>query len=229
MSDTLLDGWTPRPLPTMEPLEGTWVTLVPTDVARDADRLHEVTRAGDPALWDYLPYGPFASEVAFEQWLVTHVSTPGLQVETVLDRASGEPGGLASFMRMEPVYGVIEIGHIFFGAALQRTPATTEAIFLMLRHLFDDLGYRRVEWKCDAGNARSMRAAERLGFRHEGVFRQHLIVRGRNRDTAWFSIIDGEWPQVRAAFEAWLSPDNFDTDDNDRQLRRLEDIRAGSR
>jgi RimJ/RimL family protein N-acetyltransferase len=132
---------------------------------------------------------------------------------------------MASFMRMDPQNGVIEIGHIWFAPALQRTRQATEAIYLMARHAFDDLGYRRLEWKCDSLNGPSRRAAERFGFTYEGVFRQHMVVNGRNRDTAWFSIIDGEWPAVRAAFEAWLAPENFDSKGG--QRRSLAEARHG--
>ncbi len=126
-------------------------------------------------------------------------------------------------MRITPEHGVIEIGHIWFGTALQRTPAATEAIYLLARHAFDDLGYRRFEWKCNAQNAPSCRAAERFGFTFEGIFRQHQIVKGRNRDTAWYSIVDGEWPAVGAGFERWLAPENFD--DDGRQRRSLAELR----
>jgi RimJ/RimL family protein N-acetyltransferase len=124
---------------------------------------------------------------------------------------------MASFLRMAPEHGVIEIGHIWFAPALQRTRQATEAIYLMARHVFDDLGYRRLEWKCDALNEPSRRAAQRFGFTFEGVFRQHMVVKGRNRDSAWFSILDGEWPAIREAFEAWLGPENFDADGRQRQ------------
>jgi RimJ/RimL family protein N-acetyltransferase len=219
-----LATWTPRPLPTTEPLTGERVLVRPTDVTDDAAALHEATHdGGDASLWDWLPYGPFPDEGAFEQWLATHVANPTLIPETIVDRASGVPVGCASFMRIDQANGVIEIGHIFLGSALQRTAAATEALALMMRHAMDDLGYRRLEWKCNAANARSMRAAARLGFTYEGTFRQHLIVKGRNRDTAWFSIIDSEWPAVRAALDAWLAPENFDADG--RQVRRLEALR----
>ncbi len=124
---------------------------------------------------------------------------------------------MASFMRIAPDHGVIEIGHIWFAPAIQRTRQATEAIYLMARHSFDDLGYRRLEWKCDALNEPSRRAAERFGFTFEGVFRQHLVIKGRNRDTAWFSILNGEWPVISTAFEAWLAPGNFDADGRQRQ------------
>ena len=220
-----LANWTARPLPSQGPLEGSRVQVVATEVERDAAGLFNATRAGDPALWNYLSYGPFEDEAAFATWLESHLRDPETMPMTVVDRASGAPLGSASYMRIEPQFGVIEIGHIFFGVALQRTAAATEAIYLMLRHAIDDLGYRRVEWKCDAANARSVRAATRFGFQPEGVFRQHRIVRGRNRDTAWFSIIDAEWPPLREAFETWLTDDNFDAEG--RQIRRLEEYRGG--
>lgn len=223
MTGDLLN-WTSRPLPSQGPLVGARVQVAATTVELDAAGLYTATHSGDPSLWNYLSYGPFEDEFAFATWLESHLHDPETMPMTVIDRASGEPLGSASFMRIEPEDGVIEIGHIFFGAGLQRTAAATEAIYLMLCHAFDDLGYRRVEWKCDAANARSIRAATRFGFKPEGVFRQHRIVRGRNRDTAWFSIIDAEWPQVRGAFEAWLADDNFDAEG--RQVRRLEECRA---
>jgi RimJ/RimL family protein N-acetyltransferase len=136
----------------------------------------------------------------------------------------GRAAGVVSFLRMEPAHGVIEIGHIWFGAALQRTPAATEAILLLAREAFDGLGNRRLEWKCDAANARSRRAAERFGFTFEGVFRQHMIVKGRNRDTAWYALLDSEWPAARRAFEAWLEPANFNA--GGQQRASLADLRA---
>ena len=175
---------------------------------------------GDPHLWDYLPYGPF-EQPEWDRWFAeAEASTDPLFFAVV---AEGVPRGQASYLRIEPEHGVIEIGHIALSAALQRTPAATEAIFLLARHAFDDLGYRRLEWKCNAENARSWRAAERLGFTFEGVFRQHMIVKGRNRDTAWFSIIDPEWPAVRASFESWLAAENFDR--QGRQRRALAELR----
>jgi RimJ/RimL family protein N-acetyltransferase len=141
-----------------------------------------------------------------------------------VDAATGWASGVVSYLRIEPDHGSIEIGHIWFAPALQRTPQATEAIHLLARHAFDDLGYRRLEWKCDAANARSRAAAERFGFTYEGTFRQHMIVKDRNRDTAWFSLLDREWPAARAAFEAWLAPQNFDAEG--RQRRRLAELRS---
>ena len=141
----------------------------------------------------------------------------------VVDVASDRPSGMASFLRMTAEHGVIEIGHIWFGATLQRTPAATEAIYLLARRAFD-LGYRRLEWKCNARNDRSRRAAERFGFAYEGIFRQHLVVKGRNRDTAWYAMLDGEWPVARAAFERWMAPENFNP--AGRQIASLQELRG---
>lgn len=218
-----LSDWSPRALPHRAPLEGRFTQVIPTEPGRDAAQLFEALRRGDPVLWDYLPYGPFVDESAFATWLDAHTKDAVLHPRTVVDRQSGKAVGNASYLGVDQANGDIEIGHIFFSAALQRTCMATEAIFLMMRHAFDDLGYRRMVWKCDASNARSMRAAARFGFQHEGVFRQHRIVKGKNRDTAWFSIIDGEWPQVKRAIEQWLDDVNFDADG--RQVRSLVAVR----
>lgn len=223
MTHSELTDWKSRLVPAFDRLSGQWIDIVPTDADRDARGLYTATKSGDPALWTFLPYGPFDDQAALESWLLGHVTDPTLLPVTIAENESGEVLGNVSFMSIVTDHGVIEIGHIIFGPSLQRTAAATEAIFLMLRHVFDDLGYRRVEWKCDAANERSVGAALRFGFKPEGVFRQHRIVKGRNRDTAWFSIIDGDWPRVRSGFEAWLSPTNFDNDG--RQRQKLEDVR----
>jgi RimJ/RimL family protein N-acetyltransferase len=199
--------------PARRALTGDRVRLEPLDPGRHADDLYAAA-AGDPHLWDYLPYGPFADVEELRAHLARQAESDDPLFFTVVD--DGRAAGVASYLRIEPEHGCIEIGHIWFGASLQRTPAATEAIYLLARHAFDDLGNRRLEWKCDAANARSRRAAERFGFAFEGVFRQHMIVKGRNRDTAWFSILDGEWPAVRDAFETWLRPENFDADGRQR-------------
>ena len=200
------------------------MVLEPVDPARHANDLF-LASEGAAALWDYLAYGPFENQRVFTEWLKERAASDDPLFYAVIDRASRQARGMASLMRIVPEHGVIEIGHIWFAPALQRTRQATEAIYLLARHAFDDLGYRRFEWKCDALNLPSRRAAERFGFVFEGVFRQHMVVKGRNRDTAWFSIVDGEWPGVRAAFEAWLSPDNFD--DEGQQRRSLSEIRDG--
>jgi RimJ/RimL family protein N-acetyltransferase len=208
-------------LPSDETLAGRHVRLEPLDADRHG---HDLFLAGaDPSIWDYLPYGPFEDEPAMHAHLAAQAQSRDPHFLAVVDGAGGRARGVVSFLRMEPAHGVTEIGHIWFGGALQRTPAATETVYLLARQAFDGLGNRRLEWKCDAANARSRRAAERFGFTFEGVFRQHMMVKGRNRDTAWFSLLDAEWPAARAAFEAWLDPANFDADG--RQRRGLAELR----
>lgn len=168
-----------------------------------------LTAGGDPALWDFLPYGPFADRAAFAAWQAECRSSEDPQFWAISGE-SGAPAGQLALMRWTPEHRVVEVGHIALGPALQRTRAATEAIVLVMTHVFDELGYRRLEWKCDARNARSRRAAERFGFTYEGTFRKHMLVNGRDRDTAWFSVIDDEWPERREAFARWLDPGNFD-------------------
>jgi RimJ/RimL family protein N-acetyltransferase len=207
-------------------LDGRYVRLEPFEDGHRAALFASLHRRdGDPALWDYLPYGPFDGP-AWDAWFGESAASTDPLFFAIVDRGRQLPMGQASYLRIEPAHGVIEIGHIALGAALQRTPAATEAIYLLARHAFDGLGYRRLEWKCDALNVRSRRAAERFGFTFEGVFRQHMIVKGRNRDTAWFSIVDSEWPAARTGFEEWLAPANFD--ESGRQRRRLADVRSAA-
>ena len=198
--------WSPVSRPGREPLRGEHVLLRPIEPA-DAASLYAATR-DDPGLWTYMADGPYAS-VEEMRWSVeaAAVSEDPLYFAVVRDDLAL---GRASYMRITPEFGVIEIGDIVFAPQLQRTTATTEAIYLMARHAFDDLGYRRLEWKCNALNAASRRAADRFGFTFEGVFRQHMIVKGRNRDTGWYAIVDADWPAIRAGFEAWLGAGNFD-------------------
>jgi RimJ/RimL family protein N-acetyltransferase len=198
--------------PGREALLGAHVRLEPVDVAAHARSLYALSHAKveDAVLWTYLAYGPFADQGAFEQWLAERAASTDPLFFAVIDRQSGQASGMASYLNIVPDMGCIEIGHIWFAPPLQKTPAATDAIFLMCRHVFDDLGYRRLEWKCNALNEASMRAARRFGFTYEGTFRQHMVVKGRSRDTAWFSLLDREWPAVRAAFERWLAPANFD-------------------
>jgi len=198
--------------PERAPLAGMLVRLEPVDVARHGESLYALSHARpeDAALWTYLAYGPFLDQGAFEQWLAEPAASSDPLFFAVIDQQSGRASGMASYLNIVPANGCIEIGHIWFAPPLQRTRAATEAIFLMCRHVFDDLGYRRLEWKCNALNEASMRAARRFGFTYEGTFRQHMVVKGRNRDTAWFAMLDHEWPRVRGAFERWLAPENFD-------------------
>jgi RimJ/RimL family protein N-acetyltransferase len=200
-----------RGAPRREILQGRWARLEPLDAARHGPALWRGV-VGHDELWTYLGYGPFANEQVFVDWLAGRTDAVDPLVFVVLDARGGEAKGVVTFMRVDVPNGCVETGHIFFAPALQRTPAATEAIYLQARHVFEDLGYRRFEWKCDDGNRPSKRAALRLGFTFEGVFRQHLIVKGRNRDTAWFSMLDGEWPRRKASFERWLDPSNFDAE-----------------
>ena len=199
--------------------------LGPIDAARDAAMLFGPTHGAGEFVWAYLADGPYASPAAFEDALARKASSADAVFHAIVDRGSGETRGYASFMRIDPPNRVIEVGNVLFAPTLQATAGATEAMYLMARHAFEDLGYRRYEWKCNDLNAPSKRAAVRLGFTFEGVFRQHMIIKDRNRDTAWFSMLDTEWPSRKAAFEAWLAPENFDADG--RQKRRLEEFRGG--
>lgn len=220
-----LKSWTPRERPARKTLEGRYVVLEPLDAVRHGDGLYAVATAPDADdrfrwLFESRP----ESREAFQAWLEKVAASEDPLFFAVIDKASGKVVGRQTLMRIDTTYGVIEIGNILWGADMARTPAATEAQFLFARHVFDDLGYRRYEWKCNAGNEPSKRAAARFGFSPEGVFRQHMIVKGENRDTAWYSILDKEWPALRQAYEAWLDPANFAEDG--RQKRRLEDFRA---
>lgn len=210
--------WRPVQPPARAAIDGTSVRLEPLDPAAHAADLFALSKDA-PAIWDYLPYGPFADEAAFTAWLTRHAATADPLAFAVIDRAGGRAAGVVTFMSIVPTEGVIEIGHIWFTPPLQRTRQATEAIYLLLRHAFD-LGYRRMEWKCHARNAKSRAAAERFGFTYEGTFRQHRVVKGRNRDTAWYAIVDGEWPRIQAGFERWLADDNFAADGRQRAALR---------
>jgi RimJ/RimL family protein N-acetyltransferase len=198
--------------PARAPLVGKEVRLEPVDAGAHAGSLYRAShrRPEDAALWTYLSYGPFEDEGALAAWLEQRARSADPLFFAIVDRAGGEAAGMASYLNIVPANGTIEIGHIWFAPALQKTRAASEAIFLLMRHAFEELGYRRLEWKCDALNQGSMRAARRFGFSYEGTFRQHMIVKGRNRDTAWFALLDRDWPAQRAAFERWLAPENFD-------------------
>ena len=208
--------------PTDVQLEGRIVDLVPIDPARDAAALFGPTHGAGEHVWTYLADGPYASRQEFEEALSAKARSADAVFQAIVDRASGLTLGYASFMRIDVPNRVVEVGNVLFAPALQRTTGATEAMYLMARHAFEELGYRRYEWKCNDLNAPSKRAAVRLGFTFEGVFRQHMIVKGRNRDTAWYAMLDTEWPRLKAAFEAWLSPENFD--ETGRQKQTLEKL-----
>jgi RimJ/RimL family protein N-acetyltransferase len=203
----------PAKRPERTTLPGRLVTLTPLDPVIHGDALYEGTRGGGAdSLWLYLFEGPFPDREAFDMHLQRMAASEDPLFFTILDRASGTAAGYAAYMRIEPAHRVIEVGSILYTPRLQQTVQATEAMYLMARHVFEDLGYRRYEWKCNALNAPSRRAALRFGFTFEGIFRQHMIVKGRNRDTAWFSMLDSEWPVRKANFERWLDPSNFDPD-----------------
>jgi RimJ/RimL family protein N-acetyltransferase len=193
---------------------GRLVTLEPVDPGLHARELFEASHdvPGAETLWDYMPYGPFADVEALGAWLAECQRSSDPLFFAFRLHQDDLVAGMGSMMRLTPAHGVGELGHIWLGPRLQRHPAATEALYLMMRHLLGDLGYRRLEWKCNALNDASRRAALRLGFRFEGIFFQHLIVKGHNRDTAWFSLLDQEWPAVQRAFERWLEPSNFAPD-----------------
>jgi RimJ/RimL family protein N-acetyltransferase len=216
--------WQPAVAPVRSPITGNHCRLEPAVPERHAGALWKAQRRDpDGRLWTYLPYGPFRDENDYRAWMEeTCVGLDPLFMAIAPREADGA-AGVASYLNVVPGVGTIEIGHLYFSPLLQRTCAATEAIFLMVRNAFE-LGFRRVEWKCDALNAPSRAAAARFGFRYEGTFRQHYVVKGRNRDTAWFSIVDGEWPGLRAAFERWLDPANFD--ENGRQRVSLSNLTA---
>jgi RimJ/RimL family protein N-acetyltransferase len=180
----------------------------------------------DRSLWTYMGFGPFTDEASFLAWLGERAALTDPFSYAVTDLASGAAVGIVTLMEIRPEMGVIEMGGIVYSPSLQRSRAATEAQYLMARYVFETLGYRRYEWKCNALNAPSRRAALRLGFTFEGVFRQHMIVKGRNRDTAWYAMLDGEWPARKSNFERWLAPDNFDADG--RQRASLRSPGAGS-
>lgn len=199
----------PRP-PSATSMDGRYCRLEPVDPARHSAELHSAyVEAEDEGDWTYLPYGPFADEDAFTDWLAGQAAAPDPLFFAIVDGRSGRCSGLASFLRIDPTAASIEVGHIHLARRLQQTPAATEAMYLMMARAFES-GYRRYEWKCDDLNAPSRSAAQRLGFVYEGTFRQATHYKSRNRDTAWYSILDSEWPALEREFQRWLEPDNFD-------------------
>lgn len=213
-------GWTPPPMPSGETLEGAYVRLERMDPDAHAADLHRAY-TGHDALWDYMPYGPFSSASGYHRWAKDAASGDDPLFYVLRDKATGHCGGVASYLRITPAAGSIEVGHICLAPEISRGRVWTEAMFLMMDWAFA-AGYRRYEWKCNALNIASRRAAQRLGFSYEGIFRQATVVKGRNRDTAWFAVIDTDWPALREAYAAWLAPRNFDA--AGRQKERLSDL-----
>jgi RimJ/RimL family protein N-acetyltransferase len=216
----LVDFETPK-APPREPMRGRYVELLPLDPERHAGELWRALEGLPPSHWTYLPYGPFHAIHEFERWLAGVSATSDPLFFTLVERGAGVAAGLASYLRIQRDSACIEVGHLNFSPLLARRPAATEAMALMMRRAFE-LGYRRYEWKCDALHALSRAAAERLGFHFEGVFRQATLYKGRSRDTAWYSVIDRDWPALERAYAAWLEPDNFDAEG--RQRTRLSEL-----
>jgi RimJ/RimL family protein N-acetyltransferase len=213
-----LPDWVERPRPPRTPMVGRFCQLEPLDPARHAEKLYDALRLDrDGRNWTYLPVGPFDTLAPFRAWADGVATGDDPVFFTVVDLATQKAVGYASYLRIEPKNGSIEVGHINYTPLLQRKPAATETMYLMMRRVFDELGYRRYEWKCNDQNLPSRAAAARLGFTYEGTFRQMQVVKGRNRDTAWFSILDTEWPALKTAFERWLAPTNFSPDGTQRE------------
>lgn len=220
-----LSHWTPRPRPSCQPMEGRFVRLEKLDPDKHSEGLFDASAQPDgEARFRWLPEMPPSDRDDFRKWMDRSAASEDPLFFAVIDKATGQIAGRQTFMRLDTANGVAEIGNIYWGPLVSRKPAATEALFLFARHIFDDLGYRRFEWKCNNENLPSKRAALRFGFRHEGVFHQHLIVKGLNRDTAWFAMLDKDWAKLRPAYEAWLATENFDRDGA--QRRKLEDLRA---
>lgn len=216
-----LKDWSPPPLPSRTAIEGRYVVLEPVERAHLAGLMEAFAEDAEGRMWEYLPHGPF-DQAGYLAWTDAARASPD-PLHYAVRMEDGRLGGTLSLMRIKPAAGSIETGWLTFSPRLQRTREATEAVFQMMRWSFE-AGYRRFEWKCDAANHRSRRAAERFGFSYEGVFRQATVVKGRNRDTAWYACIDSEWPALKEAFEAWLEPSNFDASGTQRQ--RLGDLTA---
>jgi RimJ/RimL family protein N-acetyltransferase len=223
VSSSTLEHWQPVPLPDAVTLVGRWATLEPLSYAKHTHDLWNAVVSQDE-VWVYLGDGPYQREEDLAVALETKQSGLAARFFAILPASTSVAAGYASLMRMDAANGVIEVGNVMLSPSLQRTPAATEAMFLMAKYVFDELGYRRYEWKCNALNEPSRRAAERLGFTFEGIFRQHMVIKGQNRDTAWYSMLDSEWPARKQAFEAWLAPENFDSDG--RQNKTLASFRG---
>ena len=212
----VMPDWTPRAQPSGVTIKGRFCQLEPIDANKHAADLFAAYRTA-PQGWTYMVAGPFEREEDYRAYAETIAKSTDPRHYAVIDLKTGKAVGTLSLMRIDPNNGVIEVGNVMFSPLLQQTPISTEAQYLLMAYAFDQLGYRRYEWKCDALNAPSRTTADRLGFTFEGVFRQAVIYKGRSRDTAWFSIIDAEWPKVKAGFESWLAADNFTPDGKQKQ------------
>jgi RimJ/RimL family protein N-acetyltransferase len=214
-------NWQPVKMPAQAIMQGKYCILEPINIDKHTEKLFEnllIENQGES--WTYLPYGPFKNNDEFSAWIKATNAEQDTELYAILN-IHHIPIGIAGYLRINPGHGVIEVGHLHFSKLLQKTPAATEAMYLMMRHAFDDLGYRRYEWKCNSLNEASRNAALRLGFTFEGIFRQSNVFKNRNRDTAWFSIIDSEWPAIKEKLQQWLDLKNFDSDGN--QVKRLNE------
>lgn len=219
-----MSGWQPRPRPARVITHGRFVDLVPLNMNEHAQALFEASSVADAGTrFTWLPEVPPTTLNEFRVWMEKSVASEDPLFFAVIDKASGKVAGRQTLMRIDADNGVVEIGNIYWGPMIARQRGATEALYLAAQYVFDELGYRRFEWKCNNDNVPSKKAALRFGFEHEGIFRQHLIVKGLSRDTAWFSILDKDWPALRESFEAWLQPDNFDAEGV--QKKRLQDCR----
>ncbi len=217
-----MDSWAGARRPERATLRGEWCTLEPLEPARHATSLYDAyASADDDSDWTYLPIGPFRDFDSYRAWVTLAVQAPDPLHFAIVDNGTGQALGSMALMRQDPDNGVGEVGWVTYSRALQRTAIATEAQALLMRYVFEELGYRRYEWKCDSLNEPSRKAALRLGFTYEGTFRQAAVTKGRNRDTAWFSLLDSEWPRVREALDAWLDPANFDTEGQQLQPLRV--------
>lgn len=219
-----LPGWKPPPRPSRESMAGRFCTVEPLDLARHARELYDAnSRDASGRAWTYMNYGPFASFEEYREWMLAACMGSDPFYHAIVDAASGKAQGVASYTRIDPKNGAIEVGNILYSPLLARTPVATEAMYLMMKRAFD-LGYRRYEWKCDALNAGSRAAAQRLGFSFEGIFRQAVVYKNRSRDTAWYAVIDRDWPALEKVYLQWLDPANFNA--QGRQRVRLSDLTA---
>lgn len=221
-----VSDWQACERPPKTSIKGNYCRVELLDIDKHAEDLyHAFAKNTDHSDWTYLPYGPFDGGFdEFKVWLHSMCSSNDPLFHTIVDLNSNKAVGMASLMRIEPAVGVVEVGHIHFSPLMQRTPLSTEALYLLMRRVFDELGYRRYEWKCDSLNSPSCNAAKRLGFKAEGIFRQATLYSQRNRDTAWFSIIDSEWPALKVMFGAWLAASNFDASGN--QINSLQSFKS---
>jgi RimJ/RimL family protein N-acetyltransferase len=227
MTEGDLSRWTARPRPDGSTLEGRWCRLEKLDLKRHGDHLYaSAIAAGSEDRFRYLFESPPATRAAFDDWVMRAAAGEDPFFYAVIDRATGRAEGRQALMRITPDHGVIEIGSIVWGPAIARTRVATEALYLFAHYSFDTLGYRRFEWKCNNANAPSRRAAERFGFSFEGIFRKHMVVKGQNRDTAWYAMTDDNWPRIKAGMERWLDPSNFDADG--RQKMSLKEASSAS-